>query len=141
MAGANQGAALQCDFSWAAGDPTCVGMYTLWGGGAWPNSGGNFGDYSSPYAINYDATFPTPIQSCEKPTNVKGNWYKNAPTPDCLFANWCNGLNFHADWTFSGPAPWGGLSYAPYPDPTNPDDAGPATQFGGDPTYEQIMFR
>lgn len=116
-------------------------MYTLWGGGSWPDSGGNFGDYSAAYAINYAADFPAPLNACEKPANVKGDWYKPSATPDCQYANWCNGINMHHDWTFAGFAPWGGLQYAPYPNPTNPDMAGPATQFGGDPAYEQIMFR
>lgn len=83
--------AIQCDFAWAAGNPTCAGMYSLWGGGAWPDSGNNFADYSAAYAINVDATFPAPLQSCEKPTNVKGNWYKPSSTPTCQFANWCSG--------------------------------------------------
>lgn len=137
-----QAAALQCDFTWAAGNPTCAGMYALWGGGAWPNNGNGFADYSASYAINYDANFPTPLDACEKPQNVKGNWYR--PTQgvsECVFANWCNGINMHHDWTFSGPAPWGNLAYAPYPNPSDPDAAGPATQFGGMPDYEQIMFR
>lgn len=47
----------------------------------------------------------------------------------------------HMDWTFSGAAPWNISNYAPYPKPEDPDKAGPATQFGGDPAYEQIMFR
>lgn len=141
VAGANQNAALQCDFAWAAGDPTCVGMYTLWGGGSWPNSGGNFGDYSAAYAINYAATFPAPLQSCEKPSNVKGDWYKPSSTPTCQFANWCNGINMHHDWTFAGKGPWYLDPYRPYPNITDPDAAGPATQFGGDPAWEQIMFR
>ena len=77
---------LDCDFTSITSN-VCMGMNTLWGSGAWPNTPATqtaFGQYSANTPINY----------------ADGKWQK---TTTDGYLNWCSGFNLHFDVALDKP--------------------------------------
>ncbi|GAX78925.1 hypothetical protein CEUSTIGMA_g6364.t1 [Chlamydomonas eustigma] len=106
---------LECNFASAASN-VCMGMNTLWSGGAWPNTPAErtaFGQYSANTAINF----------------ANGLWQTQTTAG---YLNWCSGFNLHFDIALDSPY-WAGIA----PSASAP----PSSRVSGDLTNILVRYR